>query len=228
MLQLYVNQQVDSAVECRTALIVDDDISLCLLIGQSLVESNQNLLVFCSENAENALKCADHLYFDLLVADMDMPDLPGDQLLNSFRRKSPSTHLIAMTGHGGDYLYRAGFIRPHGFFAKSPDMTPFLEMVNLGLSESEKRRKLLSWGNRFSNMDPQTAAISESQGGTTLREYMGYSRREFQISRQRTMALALLKTGMEEETVGKQVYHDTQAMKRSLSDLFDLCQVTLK
>lgn len=79
-------------------LIVEDEPELGKVLLESL--SQNGYMVHLAENAEKALKLFTHKAFDLVIADVRLPDMSGLQLLDNIKNQSLPTPVILMTGFG--------------------------------------------------------------------------------------------------------------------------------
>jgi PAS domain S-box-containing protein len=98
-------------------LIVDDEKSLRLTLGEFLREAGHD--VETAEDANSAERLLVRKTFDVVVADIILPQVSGVELLKSIRGKAPDTQVILMTGEptvdtaveavragAHDYLYK--------------------------------------------------------------------------------------------------------------------------
>jgi len=69
-----------------TILIVDDEYDILQVIKAYLEKSNYK--VFEAESGARALELFDHLHPDLVVLDLMMPDMSGEEVCRSIRKKS--------------------------------------------------------------------------------------------------------------------------------------------
>ena len=82
----------------RPILIVEDEPDLGKVLFESL--SQNGYTVHLAENAEKALRLFSHKVFDLVIADIRLPDMSGLQLLDNIKSQSLPTPVILMTGFG--------------------------------------------------------------------------------------------------------------------------------
>lgn len=83
-------------------LIVDDEESLAFFLQQTLLESNSGWQVETAESAEEALNKLNRRNYEVIVADLRMPDTNGLELVRAIRTISPATQVILMTAYGSD------------------------------------------------------------------------------------------------------------------------------
>lgn len=76
-------------------LIVDDDKTLCQLLNEELKSEGFNSeYVF---NGKEALEKLNHTNYDLILLDLEMPNINGDQVLDSLKEYNHSTQVIVLT-----------------------------------------------------------------------------------------------------------------------------------
>ncbi|OGJ89636.1 MAG: hypothetical protein A2487_05260 [Candidatus Raymondbacteria bacterium RifOxyC12_full_50_8] len=74
--------KIDLNVDIRSALIIDDEEIVCSLIGESLEQSELNVLAICSRSPEIGYELCKKYSFDLLVCDISMPKIKGNTIGN--------------------------------------------------------------------------------------------------------------------------------------------------
>jgi DNA-binding NtrC family response regulator len=79
-------------------LVVDDEPDYCEVLRMILLEE-QYRVTTCS-NGKEALKILEKDDYDLVVTDLMMPDMNGDELLHEIKKTKPSTEVIIMTAYG--------------------------------------------------------------------------------------------------------------------------------
>lgn len=82
----------------KRVLLVDDDINLCKVIGYQL---QKNGFEVTSANRGNAaLAYFQKQEFDIVITDIQMPDITGIQVLKAIRRRNRQVVIIIITAHG--------------------------------------------------------------------------------------------------------------------------------
>ena len=82
----------------RPILIVDDEPEIRRVLAEGLSQNGYS--VHSADNAENALKLFQKQPFELVIADIRLPDKSGLHLLEWIKTKSFLTPVIMMTGYG--------------------------------------------------------------------------------------------------------------------------------
>ncbi|MFP4564382.1 MAG: sigma-54-dependent transcriptional regulator [Spirochaetia bacterium] len=79
-------------------LIVDDEKNIREGLGKALEMEGYN--VFLAENGREALETIQKNDMDLVIADLKMPELSGEELLKRVSSSYPTLPVIILTGHG--------------------------------------------------------------------------------------------------------------------------------
>ena len=83
----------------KRILLVEDDPPIRNLIRMVLAQGNH--IVVEAQNGEEALATFKRQPFDLVVTDLDMPEMGGDQLVLEIKRLIPQQPIILMTADRG-------------------------------------------------------------------------------------------------------------------------------
>jgi DNA-binding response OmpR family regulator len=83
----------------KRILLVEDDPPIRNLIRMVLAEGQHTVVE--AENGLEALAMFKQQRFDLVLTDVDMPQMPGDQLALEIKRLIPSQPIILMTADRG-------------------------------------------------------------------------------------------------------------------------------
>lgn len=85
-------------------LIVDDEKALRLLYATDLTASGYQVDV--AAGAAEALDKVDNKKYDLIILDIEMPDMSGMEALELLRKKSPDTKLLINSAYS---IYKSDF-----------------------------------------------------------------------------------------------------------------------
>ncbi len=81
-----------------TILVVDDEKNIRQGLGQAL--SGEGYNIFLSENGVEALKIISRENIDIVITDLKMPEMTGEELLKKITRDYRNIPVIILTGHG--------------------------------------------------------------------------------------------------------------------------------
>lgn len=79
-------------------LVVDDEKNIREGLGKSMEMDGYS--VSLAENGKEALKIMDRREMDLIITDLRMPELSGEELLKRVNTQYPTVPVIILTGHG--------------------------------------------------------------------------------------------------------------------------------
>lgn len=85
-------------------VLVVDDSPVDLRLVKGLLEKESSLTVECSESGEAALQRMSESLPELVLTDMQMPDMNGLELVITSRLKYPEVPIVLMTAHGSESL----------------------------------------------------------------------------------------------------------------------------
>lgn len=109
-------ENTSDTAACRKILIVDDDpLQLSLLKEQTARMSaadGNTLNIHTANTAAKAIQAIDAECPDVILMDVEMPEMGGEQLMESVKTQHPEIRIIAMTAHDPgirQQLLKAGF-----------------------------------------------------------------------------------------------------------------------
>jgi CheY-like chemotaxis protein len=106
-------------------LVVDDDEAVRSIVSRMLLATGYDVASACG--GRKALDVLDEQMPDLVVSDIDMPEMDGRALLRELRTRDAQLPVIGMSGHRcGEELERCGF---DAFLAKPFRMEALVETV---------------------------------------------------------------------------------------------------
>ncbi len=121
-----------------TILIVDDDIACLALMEIALAEEGYK--VIAANNGDEAFKLFQVNSVDLVISDVAMPSLNGDQLLQAIKRYDSKVEVILVTGDSSlDAAARAVINGAYDYLSKPVNLDELVDIVKSTLS---KRRAL--------------------------------------------------------------------------------------
>lgn len=107
-------------MEKATVLLVDDDESALAFIKKALEKLNYVVLE-ASNGPQALLLCDEHQgKIDLLLSDVIMPGIKGNELLHYVEAKQPGVRILLMSGHPGGILAEYGMAGSGVNFIQKP------------------------------------------------------------------------------------------------------------
>ena len=126
-------------------LVVDDSAVDRKLVG-GLLDSNEQLTIAYASNGAEALDRLERVVPDLVVTDMNMPELDGLQLVTAVRANYPLVPVILVTAHGSEEVAVEALERgASSYVPKSQLAERLLETVEqvLALARAERSHEQL-------------------------------------------------------------------------------------
>lgn len=108
----------------EAVLVVEDEETVRRLVESVL--KMHGYVVFAASSAQEALELADdaELRVDLLLTDLNMPDMSGRELARRICAERDGVRLLYMSGHDEDGVLGHGVIPGGGLFLEKP-FTPY-------------------------------------------------------------------------------------------------------
>jgi len=121
-------------------LVVDDEKNIRMGLSKSM--EMDGYLVSQAENGQEALKMMLKMEIDLIIADLRMPKLSGEDLLKKVVSSYPTVPVIILTGHGTvDNAVQAMRNGAYDFLTKPVNLERLGLLVKRALSRRELARK---------------------------------------------------------------------------------------
>ncbi|MFH0921438.1 MAG: response regulator [Fibrobacterota bacterium] len=186
-LEATYNPDSDIFAEFHTILIIDDDEMLLSLLTQSILQNHTETVVVNTSQPRLAMEALRHLYFDVLISDINMPALMGDKIISEAKACSPITYTIAITGRI-DTAFMAGKCQPDAFLDKNKGFNTVSNVIETGIEESKKRRANIL-KNHADNDEP---AKKHWRDFERLRNELGNTQTDVINSRKKIKAIAFM------------------------------------
>jgi len=94
----------DAEIRKKRILIVDDEQDLTWSIVRRLSKDRKSLEFLCTESGNQALDLMHRQPIDLLVCDLRMPGMSGQELIRRVRSENPDLKIIMMTAYSSPEL----------------------------------------------------------------------------------------------------------------------------
>jgi CheY-like chemotaxis protein len=118
----------------KTILLVDDENNFLLSLADMLKSSNNDFSVVTAVNGKEACNIVDSGKIDLVVTDLNMPQMDGFELMAHISQSYPDTPVIAMTAYGTPEMEsRLSNMGAFQYIEKPIDFDSLLHMIKEGL-----------------------------------------------------------------------------------------------
>jgi DNA-binding NtrC family response regulator len=94
----------DNMKNSITILIVDDELMMRKLMEKILVKDGYKVIT--AENGDDAVKKLAEHDINLVISDMQMPEMNGFELLKHVKQERPQVGVIIMTAYGDTYTVK--------------------------------------------------------------------------------------------------------------------------
>jgi FixJ family two-component response regulator len=122
----------------QVVYFVDDEPTVCKAVKQTLEELSCR--VTCFTSAGECLRCLETRDCDLLVSDVNMPEMDGMELLKAVKKIRPLLPVLLVTGYGDiPVAVKAVKAGAFDFIEKPLDEATFLPVVKAALEQCEKK-----------------------------------------------------------------------------------------
>jgi CheY-like chemotaxis protein len=81
----------------KNVLIIDDNDLVLSMLARGLKALMNECTILTAENGEEALKILDSVPVDIIVTDLNRPEMDGNELLTYARKNKPDTAVAVMT-----------------------------------------------------------------------------------------------------------------------------------
>jgi CheY-like chemotaxis protein len=126
--------------------MVVDDTAVDRRLAGGLLESAPNLQVCYAQSGQEALLKIGNELPDLVLTDLQMPDLDGLQLVNAINDRYPDIPVVLMTAHGSEVIAAQALAEGASCYVPKSELADSLVetvMHILAMSDTEARNKKL-------------------------------------------------------------------------------------
>lgn len=121
----------DIVMRPPTILVIEDDASVRVLLAQVLEDAGYQ--TYEAANGREGLEQFRAQPMDLVITDLEMPEMNGLDLILELTRAFLNVKVIAMSGHASDELQTARLLGARQTFAKPLDLPTLLRAVQYEL-----------------------------------------------------------------------------------------------
>lgn len=92
----------------KQALVVDDSLTMRNMVSVAMKKEGFNVIV--AKDGVEAIKAAEGQHWDVIITDINMPNMDGIELIRLLRESSNTkfTPILVLTTEGGDNVKQAG------------------------------------------------------------------------------------------------------------------------
>lgn len=118
-------------------LIVEDEAAIRRVLTRILEDESPSYKVDTAEDGEEGLKMITQEDYDLVISDIKMPKMSGDELLVEAKKIKPETVFVMISGHGDlETAINTMKLGAFDYISKPPDLNRLLTTVRNALDKS--------------------------------------------------------------------------------------------
>ncbi len=122
--------------ETETILVVDDDSDTRVTYSEFLTDSGYRVIT-CPDGTSAIAAVREVPGIDLVIADYQMPDMTGIDLIRDLRKVLPAVQTIMLTGHGSiETYFRSRDLDVFEFVSKPVRKRELMRIVRSALEKS--------------------------------------------------------------------------------------------
>jgi DNA-binding NtrC family response regulator len=190
-------------------LIVDDEKNI--REGLAKLLDLEGYRTFSAADGKEALASLERSDMDLVITDLKMPNLPGEELLRQVQGTPPGLPVIILTGHGTiESAVQAMKQGAYDYLTKPVDMSRLTLLVSRALAEWEVKRQYreamreLQKRNQFSNIVGKSDAMKRIFEVVQL------------VSASRASVLITGESGVGKEMIADAIHYDSDRKDKPL------------
>ncbi len=193
----------------KKVLLIDDDVNLCKVFAHQLQKNNFEVIT--AHNGKEALEQFQKQEFDIVITDIQMPDMNGIQVLKEIRRHNRSVIVIIITAYGSiDNALEACRLGADDYITKPFGQEQLLFIIEKTMrwrrlqQENTQLKQELMDKHQFDNMVARSAKMEDM-----LRMAM-------QVAASEATVLILGESGTGKELVAKAIHYNSPRKDKSL------------
>ena len=119
-------------------LIVEDEAAIRRVLSKILSEENENYQVEEAEDGLQALEKIKAADYDLVLCDIKMPKMDGEELLQEVKKIKPEIPMVMISGHGDmETAINTMRLGAFDYISKPPDLNRLLNTVRNALDKKQ-------------------------------------------------------------------------------------------
>ena len=123
-------------------ILVVDDSAMDRLIARRLLEKNAEFIVALADDGADAIQQLEEITPDIVVTDLQMPNVDGLELVEVIRRRFPFVPIILMTAHGSEEVAARALMSGAASYVPKADLPRhLLDTVENVLASNRNNRR---------------------------------------------------------------------------------------
>lgn len=146
----------------NSALVIDDDLATLDLMRFQLESENFN--VDTAEKGEQGIKLAGENTYDIILTDLNLPDMNGIEMVEKFKQICPATEIIMITGFGSvEKAVEATKAGAFYYIEKPVEFEELLVLIEKAIERKQQAAEIKELRSKLSNITSYQGIIGGSK-----------------------------------------------------------------
>lgn len=151
------------------ALVIDDDVSTLDLMKFQLEDENFEVTV--CESAETALEIVKEKEFDIILTDLNLPDMNGIEMVQHCKKIAPDTEIIMVTGFGSmEKAIEATKAGAFYYVEKPVNFDDLLVLIEKAVERKQQKKEIKELRGRLTSRSSYEGVIGGSRSMQNIYE----------------------------------------------------------
>lgn len=146
----------------KKALVVDDDMATLDLMRFQL--ESENFDVVTAANGRKGIGFVEENEFDIILTDLNMPDINGIEMVKSCKEISPDTEIIMITGDGSaSKAVEATKAGAFYYVEKPVDLEELMVLIEKAIERKQQKAEIQELRGKLTSVDSYQGIIGSSK-----------------------------------------------------------------
>jgi DNA-binding NtrC family response regulator len=146
----------------RKALVIDDDSATLDLLKFQL--QSEDFFVIIAENGKKGLEFVAETNFDIILTDLNLPDINGIEMVKKTKKISPNTEIIMITGDGSiEKAVEAAKAGAFHYVEKPIDFDELILLINRAIERKSQAEEIENLRGKLSSRSSFAGIIGGSK-----------------------------------------------------------------
>jgi DNA-binding NtrC family response regulator len=146
----------------KKALVIDDDSATLDLLKFQL--QSENFYVITAENGKKGLEFVAEMNFDIILTDLNLPDINGIEMVKKTKKISPNTEIIMITGDGSiEKAVEAAKAGAFHYVEKPIDFDELILLINRAIERKSQAEEIENLRGKLSSRSSFAGIIGGSK-----------------------------------------------------------------
>jgi DNA-binding NtrC family response regulator len=190
----------------KRALVIDDDISTLEMMKFQL--EAEGFFVITSEIGSKGLDFVKEMEFDIILTDLNLPDINGIEMVRRIKEISPDTEIIMITGDGSvEKAVEAAKAGAFHFVEKPIDFDELILLINRAIERKTQVEEIQSLRSKLTSRNSYVGIIGGSKSMQNVYELID------SVAESDANILILGESGTGKELIANAIHFKSQRKK---------------